>query len=45
MGENDIFLNLLGQLGSMRLKGSCGKISKSKDLRKRAKMQNEEVEG
>ena len=36
--KNDIFFpNLLGQLRSMGLRGSCGKISKLGDLKSRRK--------
>ena len=35
--KNDFFPNLLGQLRSMGLRGSCGKISKFRDLKSRPK--------
>ena len=42
---NDIFPNLLGQLGSMKLRGSYGKLSKVGDLKSRVKWYMERVWG
>ena len=44
-GKNDVFPNLSGQLRSMEVRGLCYKISKFKDLTKRAKMQKKFARG